>query len=125
MEYANGRDALVGRLERLNSIIKSPTAPTILDDVEAVEEEPPGRSARSKGKSGKSGTGDQSGVVDMFSRAAQKVFRRIHNAYAAILGKADPSDGHPQQEHCPDWAWFRPISHNRQAWIDTWPELQV
>ena len=36
-----------------------------------------------------------------------------------------PSDGHPQLEHCPDFTWFRPLTHNNFIWVLYWPELHI
>jgi len=125
MQSLNRMDYLIGHLENLNSLndrsahISADISP---EEGDAKEEEPPGRAARSKGKSEKT---DTSGVSDMFTSAARDVFRRARNLYAGVLGIINPSDGHPQQEHTPDWAWFRPISFNRQSWIDIWPELHI
>ena len=41
-----------------------------------------------------------------------------------ITGR-QPSDSHPQQEHCPDYFWFRRPDHNIQMWVDAWPEIAI
>lgn len=45
--------------------------------------------------------------------------------FASILGIINPSDGHPQEEHAPDFGWFRPLAHNNPTWVLYWPELEV
>jgi hypothetical protein len=122
MQAANRSDELVAGLEYLNSLL-DPNTDIGPDEGDAQEEEPPGQSGRSKG--GKSGKTDQSGVADMFTRAARSVFRRIHKAYAGVLGLINPSDGHPQQELVPDFGWFRPLSYNNATWVLYWPELEI
>lgn len=44
---------------------------------------------------------------------------------SSVLHGGDPSDGHPQEELTPDFAHFRPLSHNNQTWLNYWPELEV
>jgi len=121
MQAASRMEQLTGRLDHLNSLLDP--AGLAGEEGDPKEEEPPGRRARSKG--GKSGKTGQSGIADMFTRAARDVFRRIHNAYAGVLGIINPSDGHPQQEMVPDFGWFRPLSHNNATWVLYWPELEI
>jgi hypothetical protein len=73
-------------------------------------------------------------IVSVFRRAAKEVCatleqRRksgeIDDLFAAVQGIIHPSDGHPQEEHTPDFGWFRPLAHNNATWVLYWPELEV
>ncbi len=44
---------------------------------------------------------------------------------SSIRGIIEPSDGHPQEEHTPDFGWFRPLSHNNTTWVLYWPDLEI
>lgn len=75
-------------------------------------------------------------ITSLFARAAQEICmspeqrRKAGNSevdgmFASIIGIIDPSDGHPQEEHTPDFGWFRPLAHNNTTWVLYWPELEV
>lgn len=73
-------------------------------------------------------------ILALFQRAAKETCLwpqqaresgEIDTPYASVIGVIDPSDGHPQEEHTPDFGWFRPLAHNNQTWVLYWPELEV
>ena len=73
-------------------------------------------------------------IVSMFRRAAKEVCiwpqqlresGELDGMFASVIGIIDPSDGHPQEEHTPDFGWFRPLAHNNPTWVLYWPELEV
>lgn len=37
----------------------------------------------------------------------------------------EPSDGHPQEEMVPDFAWFRPMGHNALIRMIYYPEMEI
>ncbi len=86
--------------------------------------------ARGKSKrGGKKGTGGSgSGSADggfLGGVSRELFFRRNKTQSPQSLTLIEPSDGHPQEEQTPDFAWFRPLSHNVPTWVLYWPELMV
>ncbi|HUY68125.1 MAG TPA: hypothetical protein VMV79_02355 [Alphaproteobacteria bacterium] len=90
-----------------------------------MEELGDGESRRKKGRGGKGrfGSGGTS-AVSLWSMIAGWMTGRGDKG-PMVLGLTQPSDGHPQEEMVPDFAWFRPLAHNNQTWVLYWPELTV
>ncbi|MDP9127318.1 MAG: hypothetical protein M3N08_03515 [Pseudomonadota bacterium] len=73
-------------------------------------------------------------VKSLFVRAAKELTMwpaqlrkagEVDDLFASVIGIINPSDGHPQEEHTPDFGWFRPLAHNNPTWVLYWPELEV
>jgi hypothetical protein len=73
-------------------------------------------------------------IISLFQRSAKEVCLwpqqvresdEIDSPFASVVGIINPSDGHPQEEHTPDFGWFRPLAHNNPTWVLYWPDLEV
>jgi len=108
MKLESHMDRLMHKLEAMNELLNMP-APEFRDAL--------AKTTKRTGKGGKDG---------IFGAVTNELFFRADRSRRPqVVGVIHPSDGHPQQEHCPDFNWFRPLTWNNPTWTLYWPELII
>ncbi len=115
MKPSRYMDSRLDRVDMLNDLMSIQTP----EYRSAIE-----KKKKKGGKGDKSGSGSGGGLFGLASTAI--TFRADGGPrQPSVLGIIHPSDGHPMQEHCPDFNWFRPLTFNNNTWTLYWPELII